>query len=207
MNAIIISPQQGANMRSEQGGFSALHPKLYKTWHSMLDRCNNHKHMQFMSYGGRGISVDPVWVSFKTFVGWALANGFDGVRTLDRIDNNGGYGPLNCRWADKKMQARNRRDNVFYEFNGDRKTLPEWAELYDLKVITLVSRVVRMGWDMERALTTRPASRNGMYEMDGEIMHITEWAKKAGIKPDALYLRMKRGKTLSEAVMMRGRKC
>lgn len=192
-------------MRNEQAGLAGTHNRLYKIWHGMLARCNNPSHSQFHRYGGRGIQVDARWISFKCFFEWAERE-HDGVKTLDRRDNDGPYSPENCRWANKKTQSRNRSDNVFYEYQGELKTLPEWAELYDLKVITLVSRVVRMGWAMERALNERPMDKSGIYELNGETMHITEWAKRAGVKPDALYLRMKRGKTLEEALGMKGKK-
>lgn len=187
-------------MRSEQSGLCAAHNRLYKIWHSMLNRCNNAGHANYKNYGGRGIEVCGEWVSFKSFCAWALANGYEDSKTIDRIDNDRGYSSKNCRWADKKTQARNRRTNVMYEYNGVSKTLPEWAEVYDLNVITLVSRVVRMGWPMEKALNTRPASKTGFYEIKGQSKHLREWAAGCGISPEALYLRMKRGKSLSQAI-------
>lgn len=187
-------------MRNDQDGLCGLNKKIYKVWHGMLTRCNDHSHSGFHRYGGRGIEVCSEWVSFKSFVNWAILSGYDQSYSLDRIDNNGNYEPSNCRWADRKTQSRNRENNVFYEYGGERKTIPEWAEIYDLKVITLACRLNRMGWSIERALLERPSKKDGLYSANGETKHLKDWAKIIGIKPEALYLRMRRGKTLEDIV-------
>lgn len=90
--------------------------KTYSVWEAMLDRCRNPANPAYPDYGGRGITVCREWHQFAAFLrdmGDKPAN-----MSLDRINNNGNYEPDNCRWADAKTQARNRRDNRMVVLNG-----------------------------------------------------------------------------------------
>lgn len=107
------------------------HSKLYRAYTNMMTRCYNPKYKYFHAYGGRGIAVCDEWKGeggYENFSKWAKANGFSPELTFDRADVNGDYSPSNCRWATMKQQQNNRTNNLRIEYNGEVKTLSEWAD-------------------------------------------------------------------------------
>jgi len=82
--------------------------KLYNTWYLMIYRCTNPKSKNYKNYGDRGITVCERWNNFISFL-QDMENSYKDNLTLDRIDVNGNYEPLNCRWANKTTQNRNTR--------------------------------------------------------------------------------------------------
>lgn len=127
--------------------------KLYGVWNSMLSRCQRKNNSAFAHYGGRGISVCDEWRAFDGFLRWSLANGYREGLSIDRIDNDKGYCPDNCRWETMKVQANNRRYTLKAEYNGEIRTVAEWADTYGIKYATLRKRL-KSGWSIDAALQT-----------------------------------------------------
>lgn len=120
--------------------------KIYRKWRSVKDRCLNKKCSDYQYYGGRGITMYPAWIgdfqAFYDYVSTLEHFGEEGY-TLDRIDNNGNYEPDNLRWADRKTQSRNKRNNRIVEYNGKLMTLADAAEKSGISSKNLSSRLRR----------------------------------------------------------------
>ena len=142
---------------AKQGSASAKHgeggkTRLYRVWTNMKTRCQNPKNKNFERWGARGITVCDEWRdSFLAFRDWANNNGFEESLSLDRIDNNKGYSPDNCRWVTAKDQARNTRKNRIIEYNGQSKCLSEWSEELGIHINTLINRLKHLS--VEEAFT------------------------------------------------------
>lgn len=104
----------------------------------------------------KGIRICERWEQFEAF----LADMGEPPKggTLDRIDPMGTYEPGNCRWLTIAEQQRNRTNNVRYEWKGQARCIPEWAEVTGIAAGTLEARIAR-GWTIERALST-PADKS-----------------------------------------------
>lgn len=127
----------------------------------MLKRCFNPNDDHFDNYMGRGITVCDEWRdSFEAFHNWALANGYRDDLSIDRIDVNGNYCPENCRWADASTQQRNRRITAKITYEGETKTLFEWAEIKGIRPEIIRDRL-RNGWDVERVFTQKVRKHHG----------------------------------------------
>jgi hypothetical protein len=98
---------------------------VYQSWRSMRARCLSPTHKNYKHYGGRGITICERWESYENF---RLDMGPKPPGTsLDRINNDGNYEPSNCRWATQDVQVANSRVPRFIEYNGQTKSMSDWA--------------------------------------------------------------------------------
>lgn len=135
---------------------SSSYTPEYKIWSSMRQRCSNPKAVGWINYGGRGIKVCERWEKFENFI-QDMGTKPTKNHSIERIDNNGDYGPSNCRWIPKQLQPRNTRRTIFLTFNGQTKPLFQWAEELSISYQTLFNRL-DSGWTTERILG-RPVGR------------------------------------------------
>lgn len=129
-------------------------PGLYNSWRGMRDRCRSVRRADAHCYALKGITADKRFDSVVDFADWALSNGYRPGLTLDRRDGDKGYSPENCRWVDRLAQGRNLSKNHRIEFDGRTLCLSEWAEVTGIRAANILARITRLGWTVERALTT-----------------------------------------------------
>jgi hypothetical protein len=135
--------------RSTQGG-KANTPE-YHVWSNMVARCTDVTHPAYAHYGARGIGVCSRWLaSFQDFLA-DMGPRPVGKFTLERKDNDLGYSPENCVWADRFAQANNRRNNIRLAARGKIQTLAEWARELGISYNCFRSRILR-GVDFEEAV-------------------------------------------------------
>lgn len=116
----------------------------------MRNRCKKIKKYR-KNYWDRGIRICKRWKCSKTFIK-DMGPRPSPKHSLDRINNDKGYSPSNCRWATKREQRMNIRNNIYLTVGGRRLHIEEWAKKTGIKVNTIKTRKWR-GWTDERALT------------------------------------------------------
>lgn len=125
---------------------------LYRVWSSMKERCQNPNNKAYKNYGERGIVVCDEWQDFTIFNSWAKDTGYKKGLTIDRIDNDKGYNPDNCRWATRTEQGRNKRNTIFIKHKGKEMPLVALAEKKSIKYRLLYDRLFSQGWDINKAV-------------------------------------------------------
>jgi hypothetical protein len=134
----------------------AKHRKmLYTVFMTMKARCENPNCKQYKNYGGRGISIE--FTSLDDFIE-NMAAAYEKGLTIERVDVNGNYSKSNCKWANIKEQANNKRATSMVTINEQQVKLNLEAQRLGFKTDTIRKRFKR-GWSVEKALTT-PITHN-----------------------------------------------
>ena len=130
------------------------HLPIYGRWNGMIQRCTNPNHVAYDRYGAMGITVCERWMSFENFYA-DMGAPPTAQHSIERRDGRLGYFPENCYWATRSQQARNTSQNHLITFRGKTQCLAAWASDVGIKYSVLHNRIVRYGWSIERALTTK----------------------------------------------------
>ena len=113
--------------------------RLYRIYRQMKYRCNNPTYPEYKYYGGRGITVCEEWEKdIISFLLWANTNGYAENLSIDRIDNDLGYSPDNCRWTTESLQCRNRSSSYLFTYKGEIKCVKEWSKEVGLSYYKLL---------------------------------------------------------------------
>lgn len=161
--------------------------RLNSIFRGMKDRCYNPKNKFYDIYGKRGITVCDEWYTprsskgYHRFRDWALSNGYKDNLSIDRIDNNKGYSPENCRWSTVKEQSNNRRFCTSITYRGKTQTLAEWCDELHLNYWSTRSRLNQLGWSVEKAFSTNGSTRLRMITYKGKTQPLKNWCNELGL--------------------------
>lgn len=126
--------------------------RLYSVWSAMKKRCYQVGSINYHNYGGRGIVLCDDWRDdYRAFKVWAMANGYEEGLSIDRIDNDKGYSPENCRWTTRTENNRNRRNTRTISVHGETLYWSEAAKRYGISYDTLKMRIYA-GYSPENAV-------------------------------------------------------
>lgn len=137
---------------SRKHGAWSKNKRLYKIWCCMVDRGTGKRRREY--YFDRGITVCDEWKDVNNFFEWSLSNGYQENLEIDRIDNDKGYFPENCRWATRKEQMNNTRKTRIVFFEGKKYTLKELSKKTNVDLKLIKSRLYK-GWDIERIINEK----------------------------------------------------
>lgn len=158
--------------------------RTYRIWQLMRDRCKNPKNPNYKNYGGRGITVCRRWSGANGFPSFFADMGeILEPFTIERIDNDKGYSPNNCKLATKEEQANNTRQNIHFTHNGKTKTLAQWVKSDGVVSYGATLRRLSLGWTFEDALITPPRVKykNHVYvTRNGQTKNLSEWCRSDG---------------------------
>lgn len=158
--------------RFTKHGMSTKGNRKHVTLQSILSRCYGVTQKAYPDYGGRGITVCDRWrfgedgLTGQECFWRDMGEKPSPTHSIDRIDNDKGYSPENCRWATKKEQSANRRNNVLLSRHGETKYLAEWARELGISDGALRSRIKR-GVPLDEILT-KPFRRSPIKKNKGD---------------------------------------
>lgn len=160
--------------------------RLYDIWLGMKKRCDNKGSKSYPRYGELGIKVCDDWESnFQNFYDWAISSGYADNLSIDRIDNYKGYSPENCRWVTMDEQARNKRNTIYLEYNGDKQPLSVWCKRYGFPYKSALQRYTHMkkngNIDFEKIFFKGNLRVKKIEQLTLEGTHVKTWESLSSI--------------------------
>lgn len=129
------------------------HLRIYRIYYDMARRCKNPNRVEYLNYWWRWIICE--WINFEDFYNDMIESYLNHIQihweentSIDRIDNDWNYCKENCKWSNRFIQWRNKRNNLIYEW----KCLSEWCYDLWLNYKKIWQRVKRLNWSFEKSL-------------------------------------------------------
>ena len=174
--------------RSTKHGMAST--RIYRIWQGMKRRCYNKNQPHYKTYGARGITVCEEWRnSFDSFYTWSMENGYSSDLSIDRKDNNGNYEPSNCRWADEKTQADNKRSTKHVTYKGKQVNISELSRITGIQRKTLSRRIAANPDKSIEELVYKPTSHAERMKIDEDYRNKCIEKNKNG-RPNAIKVNM-----------------
>ena len=176
--------------------YTEISNKLKAVLRSMNHRCNNKKDKY---YGGKGIKVCSEWINNPdSFIKWSIDNGYEEGLSIDRIDGDDDYTPLNCRWVDMKSQNNNRSNNSYIIIDGMKLTYSQCEEYTNISQ-KLISNRVRRGKKGKDVLCNK--IENGRFiSYNGMRMNISQWGEHTGLGREVIKKRLSSNWSIQDAL-------
>lgn len=173
----------------------------YGSHANMIRRCSDTKNTMYPRYGGRGIAVCERWLGESGFLNFLADMGEKPTKkhTLERVDNDQGYGPANCVWATKSEQAQNRNTTKLITVDGITRSQSEWDKSKG-DSINIVGDRIRRGWSPEDAVVTPVAQYTRDLTFNGETHSLHAWENKMRLGHGTIAYRLKLGWSAEDAI-------
>lgn len=158
---------------------------IHNKWLQIKQRCLDKNYKAYQNYGAVGITICDEWKNdFVAFMNWSYQHGYKEGLSLDRIDNEKGYCPENCRWVTWKDQCNNRKNNINVTYQGKTQTLKQWCDELNLNYQLIYSRIKNTGLTFQEAITSKipeetnhyPPINKAMIESNG-LKYKTVWMR------------------------------
>lgn len=162
---------------------------IYRIWKRMRTRCNNpNTGNDARDYMQRGIKVCKRWDKFENF--YSDMGECPPGHSIERINNNRGYSPKNCKWIPLFDQASNTRRSVFITYKGARKTISQWERHLGFNQGVLKRRLLNK-WPVKKAIITLPRIRIPKnIRFRSQVRILAEWANYLKINYSVLHARL-----------------